>query len=231
MSDDALFKNAVKTLADRRKHDKVRNAIKEAKYHPGRIDDPKTFLDTLIWMGPVPEWNAFGSNPNSTGKIYEKIAPQRESRTIGAVAERILTKYGKSPEKALTSMCKQSEEFKSYLHKYVRFDPLLIGHIWVRSIRKYEEERHPALYGGEPEKKLYIVDGNHRALIYALYLKAGDQYSGDRFAPVKVLWSQSWKHILCWAEQAESEAYAKPSDRPPKELEHIFSGRAVWKKS
>lgn len=221
MSKEQLRENAIEILCDSEKLKSVRHGIKQAEYHFGLIDNPDDFLNTLVWLGPVGEWGAFTPHANNMGKVYAQIAHKNEERSIGKVADRILCEFGgdsKCPAEALTTLYRKTGWFGSYLHMYARFDPRLVGPIWVRSIRDYEKDQ--PIYGGNSDSKLYIDDGNHRALTYALHLLSGDEYRGENFVPVPILWSESWNHILYWAEGRQTST----SDSPPKELQHFFEG-------
>ena len=62
---------------------------------------------------------------------------------------------------------------------------------------------------------MYLVDGNHRALVYAIRLLADN----DDFRPVPMLWCKSWDHILPWADAVASDDITR--HQPPKELANV----------
>ena len=209
MSNEALLKNAIRVLDRRNGLKKVREDIESTKYHFGLITDKNVFLEKLIWMGPPGEWQTYTPSATKEGKVYEKIAPEGESRSLQNVAEQIRSNYlGNTPEQLLTALYRDSDWFGRHLSFSTHFDPLLLS-LWVRTLRGHEKEAW-----GEPEwqDRLYIEDGNHRALVYALRILCGDD-----FIPVPILWCKSWQHILCWAAGPEE---AEPV--PPPKLKKYF---------
>ena len=217
MSNEALLKNSIKVLTQQDGLEEVRENIKGAKYHFGLITDKNVFLENLIWMGPPEDWWTYTPFATKEGKVYEKIAPKGESRSLWNIVKRIRSDYsGNTPEQLLTALYQASDWFGRHLSFSTHFDPLLSSPLWVRTLRKNEQEAW-----GEPEwqDRLYIEDGNHRALVYALRISCGED-----FIPVPILWCGSWQHILCWAAGPEE---AEP--KPPPELEQYFERCAANK--
>lgn len=211
MSDEALLKNAIEVLDQPNRLEEVRERIKGAKYHFGLITDEKVFLDNLIWMGAPKEWWPYTPFATKEGKVYAKIAPKEESRSLRSVVKRIRSNYsGNTPEELLTSLYQESDWFGKHLSSSTHFDPLLLSPLWVRSAREYEEKECEQ---SKWQDTLYVEDGNHRALVYAMRILC----KVEEFIPVPILWCQSWKHILCWAVGPEE---AEPT--PPPELEQYF---------
>lgn len=64
------------------------------------------------------------------------------------------------------------------------FDKNRMGELWVRNLSNYD--------GGESEKcpggSFYVEDGNHRALVYAMYIKCGK----TKYSPVNARHATSW---------------------------------------
>ena len=222
MSSELLLENALTALRQPNGLKKHREDTENAQYHFGLITDSNVFLEQLIWMGPPEEWQTYTTSATKEGKVYEKIVPEGKSHSLGNIAERIRSEYSSTnpefdtPEKLLYKLYQDSDWFGRHFSIGMNFDPLLLSPLWVRTLQKNERAAW-----GEPEwhDRLYIEDGNHRALVYALRILCGDD-----FIPVPILWCKSWKHILCWA--AELEA-AKPT--PPPTLKKYFERCTVDK--
>lgn len=64
------------------------------------------------------------------------------------------------------------------------FDKNRMGELWVRNLSNYT--------GGEREKcsegSFYVEDGNHRALVYAMYIECGK----TEYSPVDAIHATSW---------------------------------------
>ena len=227
MSDQVLLKNAIEVLTQPNGLEKVRENIKGAEYHFGLITDKNVFLENLIWMGHPEDWRPHTSFATKEGKVYEKIAPKGESRSLKSVAERIRSKYSSAnpeldtPEQLLTALYQESDWFGPHLSLSTRFDPLLLSPLWVRSTRHYEK--------GECERSrwqdtLYIEDGNHRALVYAMRILC----EVEEFIPVPIIWCQSWEHIYCWAVGPE-EAEPAPPSKLKKYFEHWTADKYLFR--
>lgn len=191
MSDQLLLGNSIKILRDLDELKKARTDIENAEYHFGLIDDKDVFLDYLIWMGHPKEWWPYTPFATKEGKVYEKIVPNRRSRVLRNVAERIQSNFsGVFPEQLLAALYQESEWFGRHLIYGTHFSSVIMPPLWVRTLRWHESE-----IWGEPnwKDKLYIEDGNGRALVYALHVL----YGNEQFRPVPILWCKSWKHILC----------------------------------
>ena len=211
MSNEALLRNAIEVLTQPNGLEQVRESIKGAKYHFELITDEDVFLDNLIWMGAPKEWWANTDFATKEGKVYTKIAPKGKSRSLRSVVERIRANYsGSTPEELFTSLYQESDWFGRHLSLSTRFDPLLLSALWARSARHYEKGE---CEGSRWQDTLYIEDGNHRALVYAMRILC----EVEEFMPVPIIWCQSWKHIHCWAVGPEE---AEPV--PPSKLEKYF---------
>ena len=219
MSDELLLENTIKVLVDPNELKKAREDIENSEYHFGLIDDQDVFLDNLIWMGHPKEWWPYTPFADKTGKVYEKIAPKEESHSLRNVAERIRSNYsGDTPEQLLTAVYQESDWFGRHLIYGTHLSSVILPPLWVRTLRWHEKEMW-----GEPkwQDKLYIEDGNGRALVYALRIL----YGNEEFRPIPVLWCKSWKHILCWAAGPEGS----DQDCPPLELKQYFERDTVGK--
>ena len=111
-------------------------------------------------------------------------------KTLETIIEKIMHK-GNNPVEILHELSKEDDWFKWHFVLSVRFDPRLMGHLWIRDLRTHEDE--PDIKGS-----FYIEDGGHRALVYALYL-ACEQLDYDKTS-VMAYYTATWKHILPWAQ-------------------------------
>ena len=71
-----------------------------------------------------------------------------------------------------------------------RFDPRLRGELLVRPLAAYEKPAH------FPKIRFYLEDGNHRALVYAVFLRL----CAEAYQPVRVISSKNWTHLYPWAQ-------------------------------
>ncbi len=208
MSSEMLLRNAISTIANDG-IEECRKEIEKAEYRCGLITEKDVFLNNFIWMGPPKEWEAFTPSATEIGKLYEEIAPQEEpARTLNTVVEGIKKRFPDADTAvgAVSALYKTSEWFGKHLSLCTHFDVHLMSSLWVRNLRSSS--------GSESADKLYIEDGNHRALVYAIRLIYGAE---KEFRPVRVIWCKSWEHILCWAGDPEA------GDSPPSALEEFFT--------
>ena len=177
MSNEALLKNSLRVLKQPNGLKKVREDIENVEYHFGLIDE-NVFLNNLIWMGPPGPWQPYTEVATKEGKVYEKIVPKVESRSLRDVAAGICLEYSgdtsedNTPEQLLTALYQESDWFGRHLSFGTHLDPVILSPLWVRSMGRNEEG------GGESgwQDKLYIEDGNHRALVYALRILYGQEF-------------------------------------------------------
>ena len=69
-----------------------------------------------------------------------------------------------------------------------RFDPRLLGELKIRPL-DMEEKRD------SPDGSFYLEDGNHRALVYTVFLRLGII---KEYNPVRAIVSEDWEHIYPW---------------------------------
>ena len=74
--------------------------------------------------------------------------------------------------------------FERHQHISQCFDKDQMGELWIRNLSDYD--------GGEketcPNGSFYLEDGNHRALVYAMYVKLGKM----EYSPVDAIHATSW---------------------------------------
>ena len=71
-----------------------------------------------------------------------------------------------------------------------------------QSLTAYEKPAHPS------PVKFYLEDGNHRALVSAVFL----MLNAVKYEPVQVIFSDDWTHLYPWA-QVPSDAEAEELPR------------------
>ncbi len=222
MSKNSLLENANNILSAHDEYARVRKCVAHAKCYFGVIDDRDIFLNKLVFFGPPGRWKTHDKYPTKSGVIYQKIAPEGESASLRCVTNRIQALYpGKTAAQCLQSLRQDTDEwFADLLHLYVHFDVRIFSPLWVTSLRQIH---HKGSASGDSswKDKMYLVDGNHRALVYAIRLLADN----DEFTPVPLLWCKSWDHILPWADRVQPEE----TDRhmPSKELAKYFDRAKV----
>ena len=62
--------------------------------------------------------------------------------------------------------------------------------VLVRPLTAYEKPAH------SPKIRFYLEDGNHRALVYAVFLRL----HAETYQPVRVIFSEDWTHLYPWAQ-------------------------------
>ena len=122
-------------------------------------------------------------------ELVNKLTPKSEPRTLKAVAERILTEYPYDlPIQIFKHLSKDEPWFEGCFIVSARFDPRLFGELKIRLL-DMEEKRV------SPDGSFYLEDGNHRALVYAVFLQLE---LIKEYKPVRAILSKDWKHIYPW---------------------------------
>lgn len=93
-------------------------------------------------------------------------------------------------------------------HEYLSacFDKRLMPALWIRNLSPLDGKPQCGAILSNEDLKLYIDDGNTRALVYAVRLACGE----ERFEPIKAIHATSWdftKGILGHQPQLASELY------------------------
>lgn len=126
-----------------------------------------------------------------TPDLISQLTPADEPRTLRDVVDRIVTLFGdESPLHTFKRLSAAEPWFEGCFIIAARFDVRLFGELLVRPVSAYEQPVHP------PKSQFYLEDGNHRALVYAVYLRLG----GEPYQPVRAIWSSDWSHIYPWGQ-------------------------------
>ena len=124
-------------------------------------------------------------------KLVDTLTPKGKSRTLKEVVDRILEVYlYQSPIKVFKHLSEDEPWFEGCFLISARFDPRLMGELLIRPLAAYEKPAH------SPKIRFYLEDGNHRALVYAVFLKL----CAEAYQPVRVIFSKDWTHIYPWAQ-------------------------------
>ena len=123
--------------------------------------------------------------------LVDALTPKGKSRTLKEVVDRILKAYPyQSPIQVFKHLSDDELWFDGCFIISARFDPRLLGELLIRPLAAYEKPVH------SPKIRFYLEDGNHRALVYAVFLRL----QAEKYQPVKVIFSQDWSHIYPWAQ-------------------------------
>ena len=144
-------------------------------------------FNNLVFM----EANADVWADNQT--LVNKLTPADKSRTLKDVVDRIVKVYPhKSPIKIFKQLSEDEPWFEGCFIISARFDSRLLGELLIRDLTAYEKPAH----SHSPEIEFYLEDGNHRALVYAIFLRLGV----ETYKPVRAIWSPDWSHIYPWGQ-------------------------------
>ena len=125
----------------------------------------------------------------SNWKLVEKLTPKDKSRRLQDVVSRILTEYPcESPIEVFKHLSENESWFDGCFIMSARFDYRLLGELKVRPLELEEK-------GVSSEGSFYLEDGNHRALVYLVFLHLG---LIKEYKPVRAIVSEDWEHIFPW---------------------------------
>ena len=180
---ELLLADANRLSAFHSEYEATRQQIERAEY--------KTFtlhasdFDDLVFM------EANDSVWADNQKLVDLLTPKGKSRTLKEVVDRILAAY---PHESSIQVFKQLSEdepwFEGCFLISARFDPRLMGKLLVRPLAAYEKPAHSL------NIRFYLEDGNHRALVYAVFLRLHE----ETYQPVQVIFSKDWTHLYPWAQ-------------------------------
>ena len=144
----------------------------------------KDEFDNLVFMNPPPRWE----DKSKAHKFLLSLCKLPLKEVVEKVIEESSFKL-QDPTNVFKNIDVVAEnEDKPWFDRHVcisqSFDKKRMGELWVRNLSDYG--------GGEKEKcpngSFYIEDGNHRALVYAMYVRLGKM----EYSPVDAIHATSW---------------------------------------
>ena len=124
-------------------------------------------------------------------KLVDILTPEGKSRTLKEVVDRILKAYPhENAIKVFKHLSEDEPWFEGCFLISARFDPRLMGELLVRPLASYEKPAH------SPKIRFYLEDGNHRALVYAVFLRL----DAETYQPVRIIFSKDWTHLYPWTQ-------------------------------
>ena len=180
---ELLLADANRLLASPSKYEATRQRIERAEYKTFTLRESD--FDNLVFMEAN---DAVWANNQ---KLVDTLTPQGKSRTLKEVVDRILEVYPyESPIQVFKQLSEDEPWFEGCFLISARFDPRLMGELLIRPLAAYEKPVH------SPKIGFYLEDGNHRALVYAIFLRL----RAEKYQPVRVIFSKDWTHLYPWAQ-------------------------------
>lgn len=150
----------------------------------------------LIFMGPPPIWRKHPHQHNlllnlcykTIGEVVDIIKNHLSITSLhGIKSAEVFQKLQNIVAKDQTGQDESKPWFEKHLILSEKFDKRLMDPLWVRNPSIHGDEKQ---YCDKNKQHLYIQDGNHRALVYAVRVRSGEDGSYD---PVKAIHATSWK--------------------------------------
>ena len=176
----ALMRDANKIYRDPSRYKTFARKIKQAEYETICLNE--TQFRNLVFMGTNDYvWL-------SNWKLVNKLTPDGESRTLQDVVNRIVAEYRyDSPIEIFKHLSECESWFDGCFIMSARFDHRLLGELKIRPLDTEETSV-------SPDGSFYLEDGNHRALVYLVFLHFGL----TEYKPVRAIVSEDWEHIFPW---------------------------------
>lgn len=180
---ELLLADANQLSASHSEYEATRQHIERAEYETFTLSESD--FDDLVFM------EANDSVWANNQKLVDTLTPKGKSRTLREVVDRILTVYPyESPIHVFKQLSEDEPWFEGCFIISARFDPRLMGELLIRPLTAYEKPAH------SPRIRFYLEDGNHRALVYAVFLRL----CRGAYQPVRVIFSKDWTHLYPWAQ-------------------------------
>ena len=180
---ELLLADANQLSASLSEYEAVRQQIERAEYKTFTLCESD--FDDLVFM----EANDAVWADNQ--QLVDTLTPKGKSRTLKEVVDRILKIYPhESPIEVFKHLSEDEPWFEGCFLISARFDPRLMGELLIRPLTTYEKPVH------SPKIQFYLEDGNHRALVYAVFLRL----HAEKYQPVRVIFSKDWTHLYLWAQ-------------------------------
>ena len=182
---ELLLADAHQLSASPSEYEATRQQIEHAKYETFTLNE--TDFDDLVFM------EANDSVWENNQELVDLLTPKGKSRTLKEVVDRILKVYPyESPIQVFKQLSEDEPWFEGCFLISARFDPSLMGELLIRPLTAYEKPAHSS------NIRFYLEDGNHRALVYAVFLRLW----AEKYQPVRVIFSKDWTHLYPWAQLA-----------------------------
>ena len=152
-------------------------------------------------------FNLHFMNPPEEDKWENEFLESLCSQPLRCVAEKVIeeSRYrGDNPTEIFRGIdAKPKNDTVSWFERHAliskHFHKELMDRLWIRNLIYYKtgEGKWTGERCNQPDCSFYIVDGNHRALVYAVHVLCGK----ESYQPVKALHATSWdiaSGILGW---------------------------------
>ena len=156
---ELLMKSANELYWCPSRYEEYRHKIEKAGYKI-RCLSAKEFNNLVFMEANDTVWD-------KNQKLVNKLTPAGEPRTLKTVVERIVMEYPHDlPLKIFKHLSEDEPWFDGCFIVSARFDYRLLGELKVRPLTDGERSH-------SSEGSFYLEDGNHRALVYAVFLRLG----------------------------------------------------------
>ena len=180
---ELLLEDANQLLASPSEYEATRQQIECAEYKTFTLSE-SNFYDLVFMEANDAVWA-------NNQKLVDTLTPKGKSRTLKEVVDRILKAYPhENAIKVFKYLSEDEPWFEGCFIISARFDPRLLGELLVRPLAAYEKPAH------SPKIRFYLEDGNHRALVYAVFLRLPT----ETYQPARVIFSKDWTHLYPWAQ-------------------------------
>ena len=180
---ELLLADANKLSASPSEYEATRQQIERTEYKTFTLRE-SDFNDLVFMEANDSVWA-------NNQKLVDTLTPKGKSRTLKEVVDRILKVYPHdSPLQVFQQLSEDEPWFEGCFLISARFDPRLMGELLIRPLATYEKPAHSL------NIRFYLEDGNHRALVYAVFLRL----HAEKYQPVRVIFSKDWTHLYPWAQ-------------------------------
>ena len=180
---ELLLADANQLSASPSEYEATRRQIERAAYKTFTLTEAD-FYDLVFMEANDTVWA-------NNQKLVDTLTPKGKSRMLKEVVDRILKVYPyQSPIQVFKHLSEDEPWFEGCFLISARFDPRLMGELLVRPLAAYEKPAH------SPNIRFYLEDGNHRALVYAVFLRL----HAEKYQPVRIIFSKDWTHLYPWAQ-------------------------------
>ena len=144
----------------------------------------KSEFDNLVFMSDPPPWEDKPEEHKFLLSICKITLKEVVEKVIGESSFK-----GQDPTnifKNIGAVAEGDEKpwFEHHAHISQCFDKNRMGELWIRNLSNYDEGERETC----PNGSFYMEDGNHRALVYAMYIRLGKM----DYSPVDAMHATSW---------------------------------------